>query len=107
MPSWKNGTKVVRASLQALLDVADSAATTLASGVATRHISWLQLSSLPSQLLHTIQDLSFNDKGLFSQLTLGCKAKGQQGHYALPLGICIPMSHRRPFRPASLPLPCA
>ncbi|EMP38973.1 E3 ubiquitin-protein ligase NEDD4 [Chelonia mydas] len=52
---------------QASLDEADSAAKTLASGIAMRRISWLQVSGLPPELQQTLQDLPVDGKGLFSE----------------------------------------
>ncbi|KAG6940854.1 hypothetical protein G0U57_011334, partial [Chelydra serpentina] len=65
----EEGKKLARTSLRASLDIADSAARTIASGVAMRRISWLQSSTLPAEVQHTIQDLPFDGQGLFSEKT--------------------------------------
>ncbi|EMP24607.1 hypothetical protein UY3_18302 [Chelonia mydas] len=65
----EEGKKVARTSLQASLDTADSAARTLASGIAMRLISRLQVSGLPPELQQTLQDLPFDGQGLFSEKT--------------------------------------
>ncbi|KAM7169358.1 uncharacterized protein RBU57_004561 [Macrochelys suwanniensis] len=65
----EEGKKVARTSLQASLDIAYSAARTLASGVAMRRISWLQSSNLPPEVQYTIQDLPFDGQVVFSEKT--------------------------------------
>ncbi|XP_065439796.1 uncharacterized protein LOC135981398 [Chrysemys picta bellii] len=67
----EEGKMVARTSLQASLDIADSAARTLASGIAM-----FQVSGLPPELQQTLQDLPFEGQGLWSRTrrTLGCRA---------------------------------
>lgn len=65
----KKGKPVVKASLQAALDGADSAARTMGSAVVTRRSSWLQTSGLPYEVQQTIQDLPFEGTSLFSEQT--------------------------------------
>lgn len=64
----EEGKLVAWASLQAALDVADSA-TQMASVVAMRHSSWLQASGLPYEVRQTIQDLPFEDSTLLLEKT--------------------------------------
>ncbi|XP_050806062.1 serine/arginine repetitive matrix protein 2-like isoform X2 [Gopherus flavomarginatus] len=94
------GKKVARTALQASLDAADSAARTLASGVTMRRISWLQVSGLPPELQHTIQDLPFEGQGLFSDKTdPRLKSLKDNRVIARSLGMHTPVTQRRPFRP--------
>ncbi|XP_044860104.1 GTPase IMAP family member 8-like [Mauremys mutica] len=65
----EEGRRSSRSSITAALDVADSGARTLASGVTMRRIAWLQSSTLPPEVQYTLQDLPFDTKGLFSEKT--------------------------------------
>ncbi|XP_074982223.1 uncharacterized protein LOC142071241 [Caretta caretta] len=89
-----------RASLQVALDGADAATRVMATGVAMRRGSWLQVSGLPYEVQQTIQDLPFDGETLFlekmdkrlnsqkdSRVTLGS------------LGLYTPSTQRGPFRP--------
>lgn len=60
---------MARTSLQASLDWADSAACTISSGVVVRRTAWLQASGLPLEVQKTLQDLPFEDAGLFLDQT--------------------------------------
>nr|XP_032642985.1 exocyst complex component 6B-like [Chelonoidis abingdonii] len=81
----EEGKKMSRTSLQASLDAVDSAARIVASGVTMRRISWLQVSGLPPELQHTIQDLPIEGQGLsLEKWTLGSKPQGQPYHNAFP-----------------------
>ncbi|KAM9142552.1 meiosis 1 arrest protein [Pangshura tecta] len=90
----EEGKKMARTSLQALLDAADSAARTLASGIAMRRISWLQVSNLPPELQYTIQDLPFDETG--RTLTGGMAKVGIDANQD-PKGakIKVPRNHQR------------
>lgn len=63
------GKSVARKSLQAALDVADSAARSMASAVIVRRSSWPQSLGLPSEVQQTVQDLPFEGKLIFSEQT--------------------------------------
>lgn len=65
----EEGRIVARTSLQGSLDAADSAACTLALGIAMRRNAWLQSSGLPPEVQQTIQDLSFDGQSLFAEQT--------------------------------------
>ncbi|KAM7168971.1 uncharacterized protein RBU57_006698 [Macrochelys suwanniensis] len=96
----EEGKKVARTSLRASLDIADSAARTIASGVAMRLISWLQSSTLPTEVQHTIQDLPFEGRGLFSEKTDPRLQTLKDGRTIIrTLGMHTPATQRRPFRP--------
>ncbi|EMP36173.1 hypothetical protein UY3_06642, partial [Chelonia mydas] len=72
----EEGRLISRASLQAALDGADAATRVMATGVAMRRGSWLQVSGLPYEVQKTIQDLPFEGETLSSQkkLTKGLTA---------------------------------
>ncbi|XP_065448406.1 uncharacterized protein LOC135983038 [Chrysemys picta bellii] len=96
----EEGKKVARTSLQASLDIADSAARTLASGIAMRRISWLQVSGLPPELQQTLQDLPFEGHGLFSDKTDSRLQSLKDSRTIMrSLGMHVPGPQRRPFRP--------
>lgn len=101
-------TELERASLQASLDAADSAAMPLALGVATWRVSGLQLSSLLSHLQHAIQILPFNGTGLFSD-NAGPRLQNLKGSRVtlLSLSMHTLVIQCRRFRPQSLLLPYA
>lgn len=101
-------TELERASFQASLDAADSAAMALTSGVATRRVSGLQLSSLLSRLQHAIQIWPFNGTGLFSD-NAGPRLLNLKGSRVtlLSLGMHTPVIQRRRFRPQPPLLPSA
>ncbi|XP_065416981.1 serine/arginine repetitive matrix protein 2-like [Chrysemys picta bellii] len=96
----EEGKKVARTSLQASLDIADSAARTLASGIAMRRISWLQVSGLPPELQQTLQDLPFEGHGLFSDKTDSRLQSLKDSRTIMrSLGMHVVGPQRRPFRP--------
>ncbi|KAM7173925.1 uncharacterized protein RBU57_004199 [Macrochelys suwanniensis] len=102
----EEGKKVARTLLQASLDIADSAARTLASGVAMWRISWLQSSNLPPEVQYTIQDLPFNGQGLFSEKTDSKLQTLKDGRTIIrTLGMHTPATQRRPSRSAPTPRP--
>lgn len=59
MAILEEGKSVAKTSLQAVLDVTDSAARTRASAITMRFCSWLQSSGLSHEVQQSIQDLSF------------------------------------------------
>ncbi|KAM9173278.1 uncharacterized protein ACDP82_000385 [Pangshura tecta] len=96
----EEGKKASRLALQASLDSADSGARTLASGVTMRRISWLQASTLPLEVQHTIQDLPFDGQGLFSEKTDSRLQTLKDGRVTIrSLGMHTPVTQRRSFRP--------
>ncbi|KAM7161166.1 uncharacterized protein RBU57_011009 isoform 1-T2 [Macrochelys suwanniensis] len=96
----EEGKKVARTSFRASLDIADSAARTIASGVAMRRISWLQSSTLPPEVQYTIQDLLFEGRGLFSEKTDARLQTLKDGLTIIrTLGMHTLATQRRPFRP--------
>ncbi|XP_065418802.1 uncharacterized protein LOC135974494 [Chrysemys picta bellii] len=96
----EEGKKVARTSLQASLDIADSAARTLASGIAMRRVSWLQVSGLPPVLQQTLQDLLFEGQGLFSDKTDSRLQSLKDSRTIMrSLGMHVPGPQCRPFRP--------
>ncbi|XP_065406172.1 uncharacterized protein LOC122174245 [Chrysemys picta bellii] len=96
----EEGKKVARTSLQASLDIADSAARTLASGIAMQRTSWLQVSGLPPELQQTLQDLPFEGQGLFSEKTDSRLQSLKDSRTIMrSLGMHVAGPQRRPFRP--------
>lgn len=67
MAILEEGKTVARASLQAALDAANSAARTMAYAVTMRHCLWLQLSGLSREVLQLVQDLPFEGNALLSE----------------------------------------
>ncbi|XP_075789304.1 uncharacterized protein LOC142830149 [Pelodiscus sinensis] len=63
------GKVISQTALQAALDTVDSAAHTMATGVVMRRGAWLHVSGIPPDVQHTIQDLPFEGKALFSEHT--------------------------------------
>ncbi|EMP36414.1 hypothetical protein UY3_06396 [Chelonia mydas] len=67
----EEGKVVTGTSLQASLDSVESATRTMATAIAVRRSSWLQVSGLSQKVQHTIQDLPFDCSRLFSEQKLG------------------------------------
>ncbi|EMP38737.1 hypothetical protein UY3_04056 [Chelonia mydas] len=65
----EEGKVIVRTSLQASLDSVDSAACMMATAVAMRRSSGLQVLGLPHKVQQTIQELPLDCLGLFSEQT--------------------------------------
>lgn len=63
----EEGKLIARASLQAALDAADSAARSMASAVAMHRCSSLQSLCLPIEVQQSLQDLPFEGASLFSE----------------------------------------
>lgn len=82
----EEGKTVARTSLQAALDVVDSAARSMASAVPMRRGSWLQLSGLSQEVQQLVQDLLFERSSLFlDQTDTQLHAlKRLQSHIAVP-----------------------
>lgn len=63
------GKTVAKASLQAALDTAYSAARSVAMAVTICRNSWLQVSGVPQEVQQTLQDLPFEGSSPFSEQT--------------------------------------
>lgn len=65
----EEGKAMAKASLQAVLDVADATAHTMLFVIAIQWSSWLQALGLPLEIQQTIQDFPFEGSTLFSEQT--------------------------------------
>ncbi|EMP32990.1 hypothetical protein UY3_09868 [Chelonia mydas] len=94
----EEGRVVSRTSLQAALDVEDSATRTMATAITMRCSAWLQVSGIPPEVQNTIQNLPFDCAGLFAQNTDSRLYSLKDSQATLKsLGIHIPAPPKKAF----------
>lgn len=103
--TWIQGLVVARTFLKAALDSADLATRTMATAIAMRRSSWLQVSGLPPEVQNTVWDLPFDCSGLSSEQTDFRFHSLKDSRATLEsLGIHVPAPQRKLFKVR--PTPC-
>uniref|UniRef100_K7F182 Lamina-associated polypeptide 2 alpha C-terminal domain-containing protein n=1 Tax=Pelodiscus sinensis TaxID=13735 RepID=K7F182_PELSI len=87
-----------RTLLQIALDVTDTAARAMATGIAMRRASWLMASGAPKELQNKVEDLPFDRKRLFAASTDDVLHSGKDSRTTLrTLGMYTPLFKRRHY----------
>lgn len=89
-----------RASLQIAMDVADTAARSIATAISMRRASWLAAAGAPRDLQAKVEDLPFDKLKLFADKTDELLHTGKDSRTTLRmLGMYVPPFRRRRFFP--------